>query len=510
MAAGAEATPRSTSPDYDAMAEFWAMVDAINKGAPGLRSSKYLPKFPKEPDDVYDLRRKTAPLTNVYADISRNLGSKPFAKPVEVSEGAPDVVAGKIDPETKHRSGGLIDDIDGLGNSLHVFASRCFKSGIDKGIDWILVDHTKLTPRADGQTLSAADEAEQGARPYWVHIPADRMLAVFSDFVAGVEMIVHARIYEPAIEREGYGTVLKERVRVLERVKTAQGYGAATWSLFEKKTDAQGKETWEKLDAGDYTIGVIPLVPFIPSKRHGTSYVVDPPLRDLAYMQVEEFQQESNLKEIAVMTAFPMLAAIGMDPPTGGGSAFMTGPRTLLTVPFSPEGTAGDFKYVEPQATSLTFLEERLKNFRQEMRDLGMQPLQAANLTVITTANASQKASSAVQAWAILFKDALDQALSLTCKWLKITEAVTAKVHTDFAVEISGDLDMADLLAARTAGQISRETFWSELQRRGKLGPDFDHEEEEKRVKEEASKDRATKQEDLKFAASLAPNKIPA
>jgi hypothetical protein len=44
------------------------------------------------------------------------------------------------------------------------------------------------------------------------------------------------------------------------------------------------------------------------------------------------------------------------------------------------------------------------------MRNLGRQPLATANLTVVTTANVSMKAHSAVQAWALLLKDALEQA----------------------------------------------------------------------------------------------------
>jgi hypothetical protein len=512
-----ESTPKTPSPDYEAMSGFWQMTSAILKGAPGLRVEAYLPKFPKEPDDVYKLRRTNAPLTNLYDDISRNLASRPFAKPVEISEKAPEVIGGTIDADTKTRSGGLVANIDGQGNSLHVFAATSFKAGIDKGLDWILVDHTRAVPRADGRTLSKADEQEQGLRPYWVHIPAERMLAVFSDFVSGVETIIYARIYEPCVERAGYGTVTKERVREISRDPIAQGpagvtaYGPAHWTLLEEQTDAQGKKSWVEIDAGDYSIGVIPIVPFIPGKRHGSSFVVDPPLRNIAFMQIEEFQQESNLKEVSTMTAFPMLAAIGVT--LAPGETFQVGPRSLLTAPATGDGSTGDFKYVEPEATSLTFLETRLANFRQEMRDLGMQPLQAANLTVITTANASQKASSAAQAWAILFKDTLDRCLSLTALWLGIKDIVTAKVHTDFAVETSGDLDMGELLKSVVAEKISIETYWSEMQRRGKLGPEFDHETETARLKTMIDAKRAQQAEDMKAQAALKaadPNKQPA
>lgn len=477
------------------------MASAILGGAPALRAKAavYLPKFPNESQVDYEFRCKHAPLTNIYADISRNLASKPFSKPVDVSEDAPEQLAGKLDDKTKRRAGGLVDDIDGQGNSLHVFAAEAFKSGLDKGLSWILVDHTPARPRADGRPLSKAEEAAQGLRPYWVHVPCERLLAIHSEFVGGVEVITHARIDEPTMVRVGYAEVIKNRVRVIDRVATAFGadgrptaFGDATWELFEEQTEGPAaQKTWVSIGTGAYSIGVIPLVPFIPGKRHGTSYVVDPPLRDLAFMQIEEFQQESNLKSVKELTAFPMLAGNGIAPPTdaitGDRIKVPVGPRAVLFAPPNGDGSAGSWAFIEPQSTSLTFLKEDLAAFRQEMRDLGMQPLQAANLTVITTANVSQKASSAVQAWAILFKDTLDRALALTSMWLGITDTTTAKVHTDFAVDVNADADLPELLKARVAGEISRPTYWSEMQRRGKLGPDFDPEVEAELLDEESA-----------------------
>lgn len=492
--------PRTTSADHNAMSPHWDMVSAILGGAPALRAkaATYLPKFPNEGQADYEFRVKHAPLTNIYADISRNLASKPFSKPVDVSDDAPEQLAGRTDPRTQRRTGGLVDDIDGQGNSLHVFASEAFKSGIDKAISWILVDHTPAQPRPDGRPLSQAEEREQGLRPYWVHVPCERLLAIHSEFVGGVEVITHARIDEPTMVREGYAEVIKTRVRVIDRAATAFGadgrptaFGPATWVLLEEQGEGPAAiKTWVKVGEGDYSIGVIPLVPFIPGKRHGTSYVVDPPLRDLAFMQIEEFQQESNLKSIKELTAFPMLAGNGIQPPTnaeGQPVKVPVGPRGVLFAPPNGDGSAGSWAFIEPQATSLEFLKADLAAFRQEMRDLGMQPLTAANLTVITTANVSQKASSAVQAWAILFKDTLDRCLALTSMWLGITDTTTAKVHTDFAVDVNADADLPELLKARVAGEISRPTYWSEMQRRGKLGPEFDPEKEAELLDEESA-----------------------
>src|SRR5215210_4137900 len=217
-------SPRSTSSDYNAMAPYWAMVDAILAGAPGLRlgATIYLPRFPYESATDYAFRCRNAPLTNIYDDISRNLSSKPFSKPVGLSDDAPDVLVGELDEKTKRRSGGLVDDIDGQSNNLHVFAAESFKAGVDKGISWILVDHTPARRTTNGRPLSRAEEQEQRLRPYWVHVPAQRLLAVYSEFVGGIEILVHARIDEPTVVRDGYTEEVRNRVRVIDRKITAR------------------------------------------------------------------------------------------------------------------------------------------------------------------------------------------------------------------------------------------------------------------------------------------------
>jgi len=127
------------------------------------------------------------------------------------------------------------------------------------------------------------------------------------------------------------------------------------------------------------------------------------------------------------------------------------------------------------------------------------------------------KAHSAVEAWAGALQDTLEQAFVYTEQWLGLTPShwkrvpmptrwgairrlfglsdaaptlgsagqTEVAVHTDFGVDIDGGQDMAELLKARMAGEISRETYWDEMLRRGKLGPQFDPKEEQDRLDQE-------------------------
>jgi hypothetical protein len=123
------------------------MVDAINGGAETIRSAGelYLPKMTNESVDDYKIRRRAAPFTNIYQDVSRNLASKPFAREAKLDEGAPQPF---ID---------LCEDIDAHGNNFHVFASATFLHGLDKGVDWILVDYTNAPLPGEGKVRSVAE-----------------------------------------------------------------------------------------------------------------------------------------------------------------------------------------------------------------------------------------------------------------------------------------------------------------------------------------------------------------
>lgn len=480
-----ELNPGSTSSAYDCMKPYWEMVDAILGGAPTMRAAgeRYLPRFQNEKAtkdangvtfDPYEVRRKHAPFTNIYDDISRNLASKPFAKELKLEDKTPD----------QYKK--LSENIDGQGNNLHVFGEQLFRAGLDKAIDWVLVDYTKVPKDA-----TLADERNMGARPYWVRIPAERMLAVYSDFVNGQEIIVHARIYEPITRRDGFGETFVKRVRILNRLPVVDpvsgqitGYLPATWEIWEATLgDDKKSETWNMVDNGDVTIKVIPLVPFHTGDRVGSSWEVKPPLKGIAFMQVDEFQQESNLKNLMDLTCYPMLTGNGVTPPDDG--VVPVGPRAVLFAPMSADGTFGSWQFIEPTSESIQKVMDRLEKTKTDMRDLGMQPLTQANLTVITTGQVAVKANSAVQAWAIRFKDAIEQCWKLTAQWIGAKDEPEVVVHMDFKALDQGTEEAKVLSDGNTKGIVSKVTVREQWSRLGILGPNFDESKEEQRLAEE-------------------------
>lgn len=479
---GAVSSPETPSADYAAMLDYWTMVECILDGATAMRAAgiKYLPRFPNETDADYEYRRKNAKFTNVYRDIVEGLAAKPFTKEVEL-------VDGKASKKVEE----LVEDIDGQGSHLHVFAQQVFFQGINDAIDWILIDKPPVPEGA-----SVAVEKQMGARPYWIHVPAKRMLAVHSDVVGGKETIVHCRIHEPTCVKVGYDEVILNRVREFNRDKLSDGsYGPAHFTLWEEREDSADrlKKVWVAIEQGNISIGVIAIVPFITGRRRGTSWRFVPPMQDAAFLQVEHFQQETNLKSIKEQAAFPMLAGNGVSPPVdeaGNVKVVPVGPKTVLYAPMSSEGRAGSWQFIEPAAQSLTFLAADVAATEQQLRELGRHPLtaQSSNLTVVTTLFAAQKSNSAIQAWAFNLKDALEEAFRYTCLWLGDSSQPEVAVHTDFAIDMESDKAPDFLLKLRDGKVISRKALIVEAKRRDFLSPEYDADEDEAELlKEEAA-----------------------
>lgn len=456
--------PDKPSNDWLAMSPFWETAQDLVDGVEALRSKgeRYLPRFPNESSTDYNFRNETSKFTNIYRDIVEGLSQKPFSNELSLPE------------ETPPRILELVEDIDGRGNHLQVFAGETFFNGINKALHWILVDFT----RAEG-LRTVEDEQRAGVRPYWVQVPAEKVTWVESEVIQGREQLTRVKIQESASR-------VREYIRTQIVDEDGEIQNQAMWLLWVKQDE--GEEMWVVEDEGIITIGVIPLVPFATGRRKGKTWQFNLPMKDAADLQIDHYQQETNLKHTKACAAFPMLAGNGVEPEMDGDKPkrVPVGPHGVLYAPPNSDGNHGEWAWIEPGAQTLKFLAEDVKETAKELREIGRQPLTAnsGNLTVITTAFAAAKGNSAVQQWALLLKDALENALKLTAMWLRIEHEPEVTVFTEFGVEDSAEDVPNLLLEARTADppQISQETLWEEFKRRGLLSEEFSSEREIERL----------------------------
>jgi len=469
------------SADSKHMLPFWDKVDDVLDGIDGMRAKgeEYLPKFVDEDNRDYQFRLKCTKMTNVYRDIVEGLSGKPFEQPVMLTKSE----EMSNPPDTIKQ---FVEDVDGSGNNITVFAGATFFNGINNALDWILVDFDKPAPGTP-RPVNRADEIKLGLRPYWSHILARNVIDVQSKVIATREVITYFKVFEP-----GKPDHIREFIR--------NDDGSVVWNLFEKQEQPVGegddRTHFLKIDSGRVSIGRIPVVPFVTGRREGRTWRVSPQLKDALDLQVELYQGESDLKFAKKLTAFPMLAANGIQAEkdaSGNPKRLAVGPsRVLYSKPDGATGRVGTWSYVEPSAESLKFLASENEAMIRELRELGKQPLtaQSGNITVITAMVAAGKAKSTVKGWAVILKDALENALVLTAAWLGITDYdPEVYVHINFDDYSEGeDLDALLRMRERSADKqpdISQETLWDEMKRRGVLSSNFSSDTEERRLLDE-------------------------
>lgn len=467
------------SADSAAMLPYWDLTDAIVEGIEGILQNldDFLPKFTNETEDTYSLRKQCLKFTNVYRDIVEGLASKPFEEEVSLVEDKE-----KNIPESV---ADFIENVDGSGNNLTEFAGSVFFNGINSAIHWIYIDYPNVAP---GTIKNRADQKAAGVRPFWSHVLGRNVLEVRSAVVNGNEELTYIRIYEPGEP---------DCVRIFRKVGDV-----VNWELWEKKennTPPADETNYVLIYGGTLSIKVIPLVPFWTGRRNGRTWRFYPAMRDAADLSKVLFRQESGLEYQKTMSNYAMLAANGLKPPMDGQGKPLPvaiGPSRILWGVPDAAGNHGEWKWIAPPAENMKFAAEDIKTTKQDLRELGRQPLtaQSGNLTVITTAVAAGKARSAVGAWALILKNSLENALVITAMWLSLsTDEYDPEVHVydEFDQFTDDGKDVDALNTMRKNGDISQDTYWNEMKRRRVLSPEFDADEERELLLAETPSDMA-------------------
>ncbi|RYZ46973.1 MAG: DUF4055 domain-containing protein, partial [Myxococcaceae bacterium] len=386
MSATADVSTPSSA--YRDMQPSWSLVLALLGGTASMRAAgrAHLPKYHAESDDAYRERLGRAVLLNVFGKTLRNLAARPFAKPVRLGEAAPEEL--RV----------LADDVDKQGSDLTAWARGVFRDGLGKGLAHVLVDYPAVDPE---RVRTLEDEQRAGVRPYFVHVPAESLIAAYAEVVDGVETLTHVRIREEEVRRAGFDEVKVERVRVLER---------DSWAVYERS----GTSEWKVVASGRSTLGFIPLVTWYAGERTALC-AAKPPLMDLADKNVEHWQSASDQRNVLTVARFPMLAASGLEAPSRGGdseagasSPVTIGPHALLTTS-SPQGK---FYYVEHTGAAIKAGRQDLEDLKEEMAMLGVELLvrKSGSTTATEKSINTAQSHSELQAMAESFGDALELA----------------------------------------------------------------------------------------------------
>lgn len=453
---------------YRAMCVKWEIIDATLGGTPTMRAAgkKYLPAHQYESEEAYKERLSRATLKNYTLRTLENLTSKAFRDEPQLGDDVPEA----INP--------LLEDIDTEGNNFWVFSRAWFRTGIQRGFAFVLVDHTRAEP-IEGRERTLEDDRREGTRPFWRLIDPVDLIFIRMEKINSKTQVAEARIREWETVPDGWEMRCIERIRVLK---------PGSFELYEKRVIRKGNNPkWVLIEAGKMDLDYIPLVPFYTSKE-GTAES-KPVLEDLAYINVEHFQSSSDQRTGLTVARFPILAVSGATNSDPNSNPVVIGPKKWLSVA-DPQGR---IYYVEHTGAALEAGRLDLEDLEDQMASYGSEFLRKRPGASSATGRAldSAEAISPLMAWGMDFKDALELALQYTADWLKLGQdaggSVNYQIKPDISVGESKELDALDSMRER--GDISRKTHLKELQRRDVLSPEFNEEQDKKELDAEPPKD---------------------
>lgn len=463
---------------YRDMAPDVVLMTEVSGGTKSMREAgeKYLPKHPLEKSEKHRDRVRIAVAYNALKRTVGGLVGMVFRRDPVASE------------DIEQRVADELENVDMRGRSLAVFLRSVGEGAMRDGHSWVHVE----APPASPLVQTREDEASAGVRPYWIQISKAQAINWRFEIRAGRPVLTLFAYTESAVEAVGaFGEDTKERIRVLREVREegeAQIQGEL-WELQEATEDKE-KPRWRLIE-GPYVIGIdrIPVVfvPADPASPEVREFMSDPPLRDLAYEQVEHYRVRSDRQRSMTFSSVAVPYHFGKDTMDAEGNPVVRWSPDGMLLSNDPEATAG---IIESHGFGLEATKQELTEIEGRMAALGLQMLvgRASPQPQTATERILDKTESdaSLALFAQSLESAANQALALHYRYRKGAEVQgDIQINTDFHEQLIDAELLKRLVEMVGARQLSLTTLWDLLVEGELLGEDFDPEEEMERIREE-------------------------
>jgi hypothetical protein len=202
-----------------------------------------------------------------------------------------------------------------------------------------------------------------------------------------------------------------------------------------------------------------------------------PLLDDLADANIAHWQSQSDQRQILHYARVPILFAAGRSQEDGPIEV------SASTAVISSDPTA-KLQWVEHSGQAIGVGRQDLKDLEFQMEAHGLQLLVARPGGQSATGEAldAAKETSLLAMTADELKTSLEVALGWMAEYGGVDPTVEIAVNKEFGVNMMAAQDVTALLSAVNTGNLSRETFISELARRGVISPEVQVDEEVDRI----------------------------
>ena len=265
----------TTYPEYATLAKRWAVCREVIAGEDVVKEKgeKYLPMAhykcqaeQKARYYAYKQRTPFIPFTYMAYQVQHAM----------VFRRTPTIMC-----SDDFKASGLLDNVDGRGNSLYQFSSNLFDDLEKTGFGGILLDMPKAEPG-----LSVYDAEKQGVRPYLAYYPAEQIINKIFDNATGISRLKLVVLREKVdVYRDEFTLLNRERYRVLA-INDQGFYEQRIWNPVYNDRD----------EIEDMSVEVVPVyihgqqITYIPFVLLPTETAEKPPLYDLAMMNIHHYQ----------------------------------------------------------------------------------------------------------------------------------------------------------------------------------------------------------------------------
>jgi hypothetical protein len=370
----------------------------------------------------------------------------------------------------------LWENIDNAGTHGDVFTRELITEVLVAGHAALLVDFPNT-----GGVQSAADEMKGAAtrpvRGYVVLIKKDDIVSWRSDTENGALVLRQFVIRETSMVPDGeYGEKEQVQYRVL--------YDRAGVIGFELKQENDKGESII-VDEGTYpTLNRIPIVEVVGPDRKAM-FVSAPPLGDLAALNIQLYQIQSDFVNASHRANSPIWVEIGAPPePDGQPATRVIGPTAGIRLPIG-----GDAKWVAHDGAAMDSTQQLINSIKGDIATLGISMLSPEKRAAETaTAKRIDKSSSdsKLSTVARAVQDAWEAVFLLLASYLRLPEGGSVTINRDFEDLRLSAQEMDSYVNAYAQGAISYETFLRSLQEGNLIPPDVDAAEEQGRIQVDA------------------------
>lgn len=366
-------------PKWERCRDVAAGEDAVHEAGP-----KYLPRLKEQSEADYEAYVKRAPFYNATWRTIAGLVGMVFRRPPKVE--VPDAVAP------------LLDDANGAGLPFQLLLQYVAEEALKVGRLAVLVDHP---PAPDG---TRADSIRLGLRPTIVTYDAFSVINWKTETVDGKRVLTQLVLHECEYVAEDEFTGKDEdRWRVLDLVEGAPGggrrYRQRVFRLQKGAPQGSGSAEAQFAQVGEdiyptmsgKNLGFIPAV--VMSSDDASVDCDDPPLIDLANMNLSHYRTKADHEHGCHFTALPTLVLTGWRRDTPTDKIYLGSETALVTA--APEAKAS---FVEFSGAGLSALEKNLDSKEKQMAVLGARMLepQTRYAEANDTANTHRKGEEAM------------------------------------------------------------------------------------------------------------------